>query len=128
MCMLSFLRNSRGRVSLALVGMMIVLAWAFAQQSPPGSPAATVANRPKILSVNVATNGHVRLQISGQPGLPFSIEKSTNLIKWQVVATNSFSAIGEGMFVDTASLGNDASFYRVMQPGTLGETSSTNAP
>jgi len=125
--MIYYIKKFRAATLLCLLALVVVFVLAVAQQSPTGAPAAAVTNRPKILSVNVATNGHVHLQMSGQAGVSFSIEKSTDLSSWRIVATNSFSAAGEGMFVDTASPGTDASFYRVMQAGTIGETSTTNA-
>ena len=67
--MFQFIKKPEAAAWFLLLALTTIFACVLlAQQLPTTAPAAAVANRPKILSVDVTTNGNVHLQISGQAG------------------------------------------------------------
>jgi len=72
-------------------------------------------NAPQFTGVSRATNGAVSISVSGDTGLLYVFEASTNLLNWTKVGVRS-NATGTVAFTD-ANAGNHANrFYRVSVP------------
>jgi hypothetical protein len=64
---------------------------------------------------SVRTNGVVNLSATGDPGLLYVFEASTNLVNWTKVGVRS-NATGVVNFTDTRTAGLSKRFYRVLIP------------
>jgi uncharacterized repeat protein (TIGR01451 family) len=62
----------------------------------------------------VGTNGTFDIAVSGQPGLSYAIEASTNLVDWVAISTNVPSG-GRITFTDTNAAAIPERFYRARQ-------------
>jgi hypothetical protein len=59
-------------------------------------------------------DGRISLVVTGEPGYPFWLERSTNISFWQTV-TNLPNPTGTAAFTDTAASNRNAGFYRARQ-------------
>lgn len=59
-------------------------------------------------------DGRISLVVTGEPGYPFWLERSTNIAFWQTV-TNLPNPTGTAAFTDTAASNRNAGFYRARQ-------------
>lgn len=57
------------------------------------------------------SGGHFTFSLTGPPGLPFVVEKTSNLISWLPVGTNTFIN-GNTVFTDSASSNSGRRYYR----------------
>jgi uncharacterized repeat protein (TIGR02543 family) len=94
----------------------------------PGSLSLTVAaGQNTVLTVNYASSStgqalslsapayvnHIfSLTVAGSAGENFAIERSTNLIHWVALSTNSLPSSGSTNFTDAASTNSPTTFYR----------------
>jgi hypothetical protein len=83
--------------------------WGLTITYTPGTaPPALVLTSPIVLP-----NGQVQLTLTGPPGTPFSIEDSSDLQNWTVLATNSLPASGSYTYTTASAAGGDL-FYRAV--------------
>ena len=62
----------------------------------------------------VNANGEFQLTLTGQAGLKYAIQFSTDLRSWTTVATNTAAADGTFKFVDSSAGGSRQRFYRAV--------------
>jgi uncharacterized repeat protein (TIGR01451 family) len=62
-----------------------------------------------------ATNGHFEISGTGQPGLSYAIQISTNFTSWLAIGTNVANAGGTFKFVDVNANNFDRRFYRAVR-------------
>jgi hypothetical protein len=74
-----------------------------------------VVSPPNFTGVSRATNGVVNLSVTGDTGLLYVFEASTNLINWTKVGVRS-NATGVVAFADTKATNYASRFYRVSIP------------
>ncbi len=98
--MISLPKNFRAAVGLLLLAFAVMFAAAPDQQAPPSPTVAASVVPPIISSVTVSTNGQVHLRAAGEPGSPFLIQISTNLVSWTALTTNVFPLDGQDVFLD----------------------------
>ncbi len=132
--MISLPKNFRAAVGLLLLAFAVMFAAAPDQQAPPSPTVAASVVPPIISSVTVSTNGQVHLRAAGEPGSPFLIQISTNLVSWTALTTNVFPLDGQDVFLDFSTGAAEVSFYRLLQlpepirqPETAGQSVVTNA-
>ena len=65
--------------------------------------------------VSRATNGAVNLSVTGDAGLLYLFEASTNLVNWSWLAART-NATGTIQFTDTKATNFPQCFYRVSVP------------
>lgn len=70
----------------------------------------TVVGPPSVHAVTYA-NGAFTLKVTGQPGVPYVIEASTDLNSWTTVSTNS-SVTGTFQYSDQNAGSHPFQFYR----------------
>jgi uncharacterized repeat protein (TIGR01451 family) len=63
----------------------------------------------------VLTNGQLQATLSGEPGLTYIVEGSTNLLDWTPVATNTLPGSGTAKFNDTGASAFGQRFYRAVR-------------
>ncbi len=71
--------------------------------------------RPVRLEDVVVTNGQVQATLSGEPGLSYVIQASTNLLDWTPVLTNTLPGSGMAKFTDTDAPLFGQRFYRAVR-------------
>lgn len=59
-------------------------------------------------------DGRVTLVVTGEPGYPYAVERSTNFTSWQEI-TNLANPTGTSSFTDTSATNHDRGFYRARQ-------------
>jgi uncharacterized repeat protein (TIGR01451 family) len=69
---------------------------------------------PSVFALAVPTNGGFRLALTGQPGLLYVIDGSTNLVDWVPLVTNK-PVGGQLIFNDTNTAANPIRFYRARE-------------
>jgi hypothetical protein len=85
--------------------------------SATSSPAAlTVQLIPNICSISCCAGGAATLYLTGIPGSTNRLWASTNLVQWQVVATNTAGSNGFFQITDTNAIGHGMMFYRLSWP------------
>jgi hypothetical protein len=95
--------------------------------TPPPPTGLTVS------SPSVLASGQVELTVSGTAGTAFSIEDSTNLLAWTVIATNTLPSGGSFTFTSAAAARGDL-FYRAvvgalpLEPVTPVQTPTLSSP
>jgi uncharacterized repeat protein (TIGR01451 family) len=72
---------------------------------------------PSMFALAVPTNGGFQLVLSGQPGLLYVIDGSTNLLDWVPLTTNK-PVGGQLIFNDTNTAANPIRFYRAREVQT----------
>lgn len=92
---------------------------AFAETFPPLS-ATVIVFSPAGARLSVPADqdaaGPLRIGATGQPGAPYRLERSNNLIQWTTVSTNQ-SSTGQFEFLDASSPRGAQRFYRaIWQP------------
>ena len=75
----------------------------------------TFAPQPGALSVQAVQPSLVRLLLQGQPGAPYVIQSSTNLVNWNAVATNTLAS-GSASVPVAGPAANTLFFRAVWQP------------
>ena len=84
-----------------------------------GSAASSPANlmvRPRILSMQMTTNGTFQMSFAGVPNMSYAVERSTNTVNWSVAATMS-SVSGQHQFSEAGAITNVSRIYRLRQIG-----------
>jgi len=78
---------------------------------------STLANVPAVPQFieAIVTNGQVRATLTGEPGLTYVIEASTNLSAWTPVTTNTLPGSGIYVFTDTDTPSFGLRFYRAVR-------------
>ena len=65
------------------------------------------------------TGGQVPLRLTGMPGVPYSIQRTTNLLSagtvWTTLATSN-ALSGTFNYTDTNAVGSTGRFYRAVLP------------
>ena len=82
-----------------------------------GSAASSSANlmvRPRILSMQMTTNGTFQMSFAGVPNISYAVERSTNAVNWSVAATLS-SVSGQNQFNEAGAITNVSRIYRLRQ-------------
>ena len=74
-----------------------------------------VTNAPSFTSVSRSTNGAVNLSVSGDPGLLYLFEASTNLVNWSRLGVRT-NATGTIQFTAFRATNYPNRFYRVSIP------------
>jgi hypothetical protein len=64
----------------------------------------------RLLAPVLSTDGKLRLKIQGNPGVPYTLQTSTNLVHWTSVKTNALS--GTDIEVPNPQNGTQAGFWR----------------
>jgi uncharacterized repeat protein (TIGR01451 family) len=79
--------------------------------------AGTLANvpAPAQFSDVIVTNGQLHATLSGEPGLTYVVQASTNLTTWTPVATNTLPGSGLFKFVDADAPNFGHRFYRAVR-------------
>jgi hypothetical protein len=72
-------------------------------------------NSPNITTISRATDGSVNLSVSGDRGLLYVFEGSTNLLNWTWLGVRS-NATGAVQFTDFGATNYASRFYRVFAP------------
>ncbi len=94
------------RLSVTSIGPMLSAARSFwVAVNTPAPPSMSAAG--------FGDNGQFRMMISGDPGVDFIVEASTNLADWTALATNSLPAVSHEI-ADTAASNHPARFYRTL--------------
>lgn len=91
--------------------MDLLLSDNSAQTSTP----VLVALAATLGSASVTTNGDFQLTLTGQPGLSYRVDVSTNLTSWTPVSTNTAAPNGTFKYTDTAARNFNTRFYRAVQ-------------
>ena len=76
----------------------------------------TVLLQPNLYGFSLGTNRVFTLDLASAPGTSSRVWASTNLINWQVLATNIPDATGLFQFMDTNTQGSKVKFYRLSAP------------
>jgi hypothetical protein len=76
----------------------------------------TVLLQPNLYGFSLGTNRVFTLDLASAPASTNRIWSSTNLINWQVLATNIPDATGLFQFMDTNTQGSKVKFYRLSTP------------
>jgi len=85
--------------------------------SATSSPAGlTVQLVPNIYSLSNGAGGAKTLYLASIPGSTNRLWASTNLVQWQVIATNYAGSNGFFQFADTNTIGNSMKFYLLSWP------------
>jgi len=85
--------------------------------SATSSPAMlTVQLVPNICCLSNCASGAMTLYLASLPGSTNRLWASTNLVQWQVVATNSADCNGFFQITDTKAIGQRMMFYRLSWP------------
>ena len=71
---------------------------------------------PVITSIAQGGSSAFTLNLSSQPGSTNRLWTSTNLVTWQVLATNTAAANGLFQYIDTNTAGLKTKFYRLSTP------------
>ncbi len=79
------------------------------------SKAMPYLSRVEIDQLAVSPGGQVHLSLRGQIGQPYLLEMSTDLIRWQVLATGALPS-ARFLLMDPNSPPSDRRFYRVSSP------------
>ena len=87
----------------------------LADNSAQTSTPVLVALPATLGSASFLTNGDFQLTLSGQSGLSYRIEVSSNLTSWTPVNTNTAAANGMFKFTDTAARNFNPRFYRAVR-------------
>lgn len=67
--------------------------------------------RPVHLGAQLAGNGAVRVEMSGEPGVQIIVQRTTNFLDWTAITTNS----GSFFYDDTNAAVTPARFYRALR-------------
>ena len=70
--------------------------------------------RPRILSMQMTTNGTFQMSFAGVPNRSYAVERSTNTVNWSVAATMS-SVSGQHQFNEAGAITNVSRIYRLRQ-------------
>jgi uncharacterized repeat protein (TIGR01451 family) len=73
-----------------------------------------IAPQPILLTSTVVTNGQFQMILTGEPGLTYVIQASTNLVNWVPVGTNTTAANGTFKFTDVTPTLSQR-FYRAVR-------------
>ncbi len=73
-----------------------------------------VSTPPNVSAVVVNNNGTFQFTVSGQSGLEYIVEASTNLINWVPVYTNPPPYVSPFTFIDSSALTYPDRYYRVV--------------
>jgi hypothetical protein len=82
-------------------GWALTITYVGTAPPPPPPPTGLTVSSPTVLA-----NGQVELTVTGTAGTAFSIEDSTNLQAWTVIATNTLPASGSYTFTGAATRGD----------------------
>jgi len=67
------------------------------------------------LTSAVVTNGQFQMVLTGEPGLTYVVQASTNLASWVSVGTNTAAANGTFKFADPNVPNFSRRFYRAIR-------------
>jgi hypothetical protein len=70
--------------------------------------------RPRILSVQMTTNGMFQMNFAGVPNQSYAVERAINVTNWSVAATMS-SASGLNQYSEAGAVTNVSRLYRLRQ-------------
>jgi hypothetical protein len=110
---------------LPAAGYMLTFENAAGYATPTNCPLVVTANETTTLNVNytsvvsyankpVCSNGVVRLSFTAPAGLSYVIERSTNLVVWVPLTTNTVPANGVLQITDLVSTNPPHAFYRAL--------------
>ena len=81
---------------------------------PASSSPAELMVRPRILSMQMTTNGTFQMNFAGVPNRSYAVERATNATNWSVAATMS-SVSGQNQFNESGAITNLSRLYRLRQ-------------
>jgi hypothetical protein len=66
-------------------------------------------------SISALPDGRMALVVTGEPGYPFTLERTTNFTTWQEITNGLASPTGVAEVIDPTATNRPAGFYRARQ-------------